>query len=160
METVGLVLAEYEATPFMDRPSEILVDSIGIGAGVVDRLRELGMPARGVNVAESPALGTRYQKLRDELWFRCREWFEARDCSMPEQEELIHELTAARFSILSSGKFKAEGKDQMKKRGLKSPDLADAFILTFGSQAVRAAGSVNAYGYSGDLNYGNSSWIV
>jgi phage terminase large subunit len=160
METVGLVLAEYEATPFMDRPSEILVDSIGIGAGVVDRLRELGMPARGVNVAESPALGTRYQKLRDELWFRCREWFEARDCSMPDQEELIHELTAARFSILSSGKFKAEGKDQMKKRGLKSPDLADAFILTFGSQAVRAAGSVNAYGYSGDLNYGNSSWIV
>ena len=160
METVGLVLAEYEATPFMDRPSEILVDSIGIGAGVVDRLRELGMPARGVNVAESPALGTRYQKLRDELWFRCREWFEARDCSMPDQEELIHELVSARFNILSSGKFKAEGKDQMKKRGLRSPDLADAFILTFASQAVRASGSVSAFGYSGELNYGNSSWIV
>ena len=79
---------------------------------------------------------------------------------MPDQDELVHELTAARFNILSSGKFKAEGKDQMKKRGLRSPDLADAFILTFASQAVRASGGVSAFGYSGELNYGNSSWIV
>lgn len=160
METVGLILAEWETTPFMDRPSEICVDSIGVGAGVVDRLRELGMPARGVNVAESPALGNRYQRLRDELWFKCREWFEARDCQMPDHEELLQELCGLRFKILSSGKFKAEGKDEMKKRGLRSPDLADAFVLTFGSQAVRAAGSVSSYGYSGELDYGNNSWIV
>jgi len=160
METVGLILAEWETTPFMDRPSEICVDSIGVGAGVVDRLRELGMPARGVNVAESPALGNRYQRLRDELWFKCREWFEARDCQMPDHEELLQELCGLRFKILSSGKFKAEGKDEMKKRGLRSPDLADAFVLTFGTQAVRAAGSVSSYGYSGELDYGNNSWIV
>ena len=160
METVGLILAEWETTPFMDRPSEICVDSIGVGAGVVDRLRELGMPARGVNVAESPALGNRYQRLRDELWFKCREWFEARDCQMPDHEELLQELCSLRFKILSSGKFKAEGKDEMKKRGLRSPDLADAFVLTFGTQAVRAAGSVSSYGYSGELDYGNNSWIV
>ena len=160
METVGLILAEWETTPFIDRPSEICVDSIGVGAGVVDRLRELGMPARGVNVAESPALGNRYQRLRDELWFKCREWFEARDCQIPDQEELHHELTSLRFKILSSGKFKAEGKDEMKKRGLRSPDLADALVLTFAVQAVRAAGSVDRYGYNADLNYGNSSWIV
>jgi len=160
METVGLVLAEYEACSFMDRPSEICVDSIGIGAGVVDRLRELGLPTRGVNVAESPSLGNRYQRLRDELWFKTREWFEARDCKIPDQDELISELSSLRFKILSSGKFKAEGKDEMKKRGLRSPDLADALVLTFGTQAVRAAGSVSAYGYASDLDYGNASWIV
>lgn len=160
METVGFVLTEYEATSFMERPVEICVDSIGIGAGVCSRLQELGLPARAINVAESPSLGARYQRLRDELWFKCREWFEARDCSMPDQEELINELTALRFKILSSGKFKAEGKDEMKKRGLRSPDLADAFILTFASQAMKAAGSVDHYSFSGDLEYGNSSWIV
>jgi len=98
--------------------------------------------------------------LRDELWFKCREWFEARDCQMPDHEELLQELCSLRFKILSSGKFKAEGKDEMKKRGLRSPDLADAFVLTFGTQAVRAAGSVSSYGYSGELDYGNNSWIV
>ena len=107
METVGIVLAEYEACSYMDRPSEICVDSIGIGAGVVDRLRELGLPARGVNVAESPSLGNRYQRLRDELWFKTREWFEARDCKIPDQDELISELSSLKFKILSSGKFKA-----------------------------------------------------
>ena len=50
MQTVGRVMAEYEALPPSKQPSEILVDSIGIGAGVVDRMRELGAPVRGVNV--------------------------------------------------------------------------------------------------------------
>ena len=141
METVGLVLSEYEATPYEDRPAEICCDVIGVGAGAVDRLVELGMPARGVNVAESPSLGGRYQRLRDELWFLCREWFEAKDCKIPEQEELIHELTSLRFKVLSSGKFKAEGKDEMKRRGLRSPDLADSFVLTFASTAITAHGA-------------------
>ncbi len=59
-----------------------MIDSIGLGAGAVDRLREMdfGPKIRGVNVSESPALGQKYNKLRDELWFRVREWFEARDC--------------------------------------------------------------------------------
>ena len=160
METVGMVLTEYEATSFMERPSEICVDSIGIGAGVCSRLQELGLPARSINVAESPSLGNRYARLRDELWFKAREWYEARDCSMPDQDELINELTSLRFKILSSGKFKAESKDELKRRGLRSCDLADAFVLTFGSQAMRAAGSVNHYSFQGALNYGSMSWVV
>jgi hypothetical protein len=161
METVGIILAEYESVPYDQRPSDILIDSIGLGSGVVDRLIELDLPARGVNVAESPALGQRYMKLRDELWFRAKEWLEARDCKMPEDETLIHELSSVRYGITSNGKFKCEGKDQMKRRGLKSPDLADAFVLTFASQAVRASGqSYTSYGYRRDLSYGDSNWIV
>ena len=65
-----------------------------------------------------------------------------------------------RYSITSNGKFKAEGKDSMKKRGLKSPDLADAFVLTFAGQAVRASGNMNAYNFKSSLDYGNANWIV
>jgi hypothetical protein len=79
---------------------------------------------------------------------------------MPDQDELLHELTSLRFKVLSSGKFKAEGKDEMKKRGLRSPDLADAFVLTFAGQAVRAAGGASAYGYRAELDYGSSNWIT
>ena len=161
METVGIVLTEWEATPYMDRPAEICCDAIGIGAGVSSRLQELGLPARSINVAESPALKGRYPRLRDELWFRCREWFEARDCALPDDcEELIHELTSLRYKILSTGKFKAEGKDEMKKRGLKSPDLADSLVLTFAGQAVAASGASSGWGFKQTLDYGNAEWIV
>ena len=57
MQTVGRVMAEYEGLPPSMRPKEILVDSIGVGGGVVDRLRELGAPVRGINVGEAPAMG-------------------------------------------------------------------------------------------------------
>ncbi len=57
MQLTGAVVAEYQALPPSQQPKEILVDSIGLGAGVVDRLRELGLPARGINVSESPAMG-------------------------------------------------------------------------------------------------------
>ena len=72
-----------------------------------------------------------YQRLRDELWFRAREWFSARDVRMPVDEALIGELATVKYEINSAGKMKVESKDQMKDRGIRSPDLADAFVLTF-----------------------------
>ena len=160
METVGVIMAEYESTPYRERPSEILIDSIGLGAGVVDRLVELDMPARGINVAESSSMGERYMRLRDELWFKCGEWLEQKDCKLPDQEELINEITNVRYEILSSGKFKVESKDQMKKRGFRSPDVADALMLTFAGLAVRASGSGAGYKFNSKIDYGDSGWIV
>ena len=61
MQTTGRVVAEYEALPPSKQPDEILVDSIGLGAGIVDRLLELGLPVRGINVAESPSMGYLYE---------------------------------------------------------------------------------------------------
>lgn len=160
MQVAGLILAEYDATPYPQRPAEILIDSIGLGAGAVDRLREMdfGPTIRGVNVSESPALGQKYNKLRDELWFRVREWFEARDCKIPFDETLIDELSQPTFEFLSSGKLKVEGKTEMKKRGLRSPDLADAFMLTFASMAARAS-SAQGYRHQGKLEY-QSDWVI
>jgi hypothetical protein len=66
-----------------------------------------------------------------ELWFKGREWFQDKACAMPQDEALIAELTAPTYAITSTGKMVVEAKADMKKRGLRSPDLADAFLLTF-----------------------------
>jgi len=136
MQTTGAVVAEYEAMRLEDRPIEILVDSIGLGAGVVDRLRELNLPARGINVSESPAMGTIYTNLRAELWGKMKAWLEKRDCKLPKDESLLAELVAPRYAFNSNGKMKLESKDEMRKRGLGSPDMADALALTFASDAA------------------------
>ena len=138
MQTTGRIMAEYEALNPSARPSEILVDSIGVGSGVVDRLRELGAPVRGVNVSESPSMGATYNNLRTELWFKTKAWLEDRSCKLPKDDELLADLTGIRYSFTSSGKMAAESKDQMRKRGLRSPDLADAVCLTMASDAATA----------------------
>ena len=56
MELAGIILTEYEACRFMDRPTEIYVDAIGVGAGLADRLAELDLPAVSIAVSESPSL--------------------------------------------------------------------------------------------------------
>ncbi|HMH83651.1 MAG TPA: hypothetical protein VK531_12330 [Gemmatimonadales bacterium] len=156
MELAAKIKLEYDTTPLPLRPVEINIDVIGIGAGVVDRLRELGLPARGINVSELPSVANkeRYANLKADLWFKAREWFAALDCSLPEhyrsrriEDDLIAELTRIKYRFRKgSQKLEAESKDDLRKRGMESADLAEAFILTFASDAItlafgRAAGS-------------------
>lgn len=143
MQTAGVVKAEWEMADTR-RPVEILVDSIGLGAGVVDRLRELGLPARGINVSESPSFTGTYLNLRAELWFKAKSWLEKRDCRLPKDDRLRNELSIVRYGFqVGSSKMKIESKDEIRKRGLGSPDVADAFCLTFASDA-----GVGMYGTS------------
>ena len=158
MELAGIVVDEYETAKFADRPTEICVDSIGIGAGVVDRLMELDLPARGVNVAESASMSQKYMRLRDELWGKAREWFEARECVIPNDDQLIHELAAPRFAFTSTGKIKIESKDEMRKRGIRSPDLADSFCLTLASNAIIGVHG-NKYSWKTAIEP-DVSWVV
>jgi phage terminase large subunit len=146
MQLVGRVKFEWDNTLPSQRPSEICVDVIGIGAGVVDRLTELGLPARGINVSESPAMTARFPRLKDELWWLAREWFEARDTNLCNDGRLLEELVAVRYTVTdSTGKVKVESKSELKKRTGASPDLADAFVLTFASTAISASsGSYHA----------------
>lgn len=140
MQLSGLIKAEWDATPHNLRPAAINVDVIGIGAGVVDRLKELNLPVVGVNVAESPAVNDKadrqFNRLRDELWWKSREWLEAMDCRLCDDDETVAELTVPTYSVLSNGLIKVEGKDEMKKRGVKSPNRADAWNLTFAETRV------------------------
>lgn len=136
MQVCGVVHAEYGPRRVDRQPAEILVDSIGLGAGVVDRLRELDLPVRGVNVSESPSLAGTYGNLRAELWFRMKEWFGARDCLIPADDRLFADLAAVRYRFNSGGRMLIESKDEIRKRGLPSPDLGDALALTFASTAA------------------------
>ena len=129
MQLCSVVKAEFDISD--PRPNQILIDAIGLGAGVVDRLREIGLPVTGINVSETPSIGN-YRNLRAELWYRCRDWFAKRDCKIPKDKALAIELAAVRYKFApQSNKVQVESKDEMKKRGLKSPDLADALVLTF-----------------------------
>jgi hypothetical protein len=139
MQTVGVVKAEWDALDDKARPQEILVDSIGLGSGVVDRLRELNLPVRGINVSESPAMKGSYRNLRTELWFKEKALFEQRSCAMPKDEELCADLVSVRYLPPdSTGRLSIETKEQTKKRLRRSPDVADAFVLTFASDAGTA----------------------
>lgn len=130
MQLVGLIHAEWKLTSEPLRPAKIFVDVIGIGSGVVDRLRELDLPVQGVNVSESASSDERFFRQRDELWWRGREWFQALDCAIPNDEALIAELSAPTYDYASNGKIVVESKKDMKKRQIKSPNKADAFLLT------------------------------
>jgi len=146
MQLTGAVKAEYDALPPSKRPSEIIVDSNGFGAGVLDRLRELGLPARGLNVSERAMAKDTYLNLRAELWFKCKAWLEGMDVSLPRDDALWAELAAPRYFFTSSGKLQVESKEAMKKRGVASPDRADAVCLTLANDHTTMAYGVSASG--------------
>lgn len=157
MRVANVVYEDWEQTPEYAKPREVFVDVIGLGAGVADRLRELGLPVVDVNVAESPALKDKYPRLRDELWFNCRDWFESRRCSLPDTEygrELVEELVAPLIVITQGGKNSAESKLDMKRRGLPSPNMADALNLTFAFQGSAAAGRTKGSSWSAPISRG------
>lgn len=140
MTTAGRIVTEYRNTSEEDRPSDIIVDSIGIGAGVADRLREVfkdegwddTTKVVDVNVGEGAAENDRFNRLRDELWWRSKEWVEeptSRLCA--DDKMLTMDLTTPTFGYTSSGKIQVESKDGMKKRAKRSPDHADAWNNTF-----------------------------
>lgn len=115
------------------KPIQIYIDVIGIGAGVFDRLNELGYPVVAVNVSEAPATdATKYKRLRDELWGLTRDWLETRRGRLWDNEDgdIVAQLTTPRYRFTSDGKIIIETKDEMKKRGLASPNIADAINMT------------------------------
>ena len=106
------------------------VDNIGIGAGVCDRLMEMNrIQARvfGVNVAKAATDSEHYINLRAEGWDRCKEWLEY---AKLERHESWGELSNPRYKLNSLGKEQIESKEEMKRRGVQSPNVADALILT------------------------------
>lgn len=150
MYTTGRLKRAYDDCLPEMRPETILIDEIGMGGGVVDRARELALPVRGVNVSERDSVDDRYHNLRTELWFKGREWLAGLNRQLPKEcscgkcsgmedhaERLAQELVGLKYDIAdSSGKLLAEPKKAYKKRTKKpSPNIADAFLLTFAAEA-------------------------
>jgi hypothetical protein len=152
MQLTGAVKAEYDAMPPSKRPIEIIVDSNGFGAGVLDRLRELELPARGLNVAERSSQRDTYINLRAELWFKAKAWLEGMDVKLPRDDALYADLAAPRYHFTSSGKMQVESKEAMKKRGVNSPDRADAVCLSLANDhTTMAFGRASAGSWSKPL---------
>lgn len=145
MALSGRIVEQFERAGLETRPSHIVVDVIGIGAGVAHRLKEIfeergwdrhsgghpGCAIVALNVGESASQSDRYLRLRDELWFRLGEWFDARDCAIPDDEAFIQEVCAIDKDRTSAGKQVAGAKDKIKKLIGRSPDRGDALMHTF-----------------------------
>lgn len=164
MQNADWIQDEYTKTPKHQRPHRIYVDSIGVGAGVADRLSDLGLPVEGIAVSRVPGNRARFRRLRDELWWRLRLWFEKRNVYIPEDRFLIDELTAPHYAT-ENGKIEVESKDKMRERvpRIGSPDSADALMLTFTDQddlspwdAEESDGWEKVYKQTSS---GNTTWV-
>ena len=156
MEITGKIVALARE----HKPRVVKVDAIGYGAGVVDRLKELKEPVVGIEVSRAPTDQEHFADLTSELWWNLREMLNPdtvanpNPVALPPDDELLGQLTSRRYSYTSRGQVKVESKDDMKKRGLSSPDRADAVVLAFAAvrdnrfdpEAVKLLKAVRIYG--------------
>ncbi len=133
MELAGWVAAAIREC----QPLQTCVDEVGVGAGVVDRLREQGYGVRGVNAAHAARQKETFANLRAEAYWRLRELFVAGSIAIPPDQRLMGELASLRYGFDSQGRILMESKDEMRKRGVSSPDRADALMLAFSSPSSR-----------------------
>ena len=130
MDTMRLVFEVQRAVREW-RAEAVFVDEGGVGGGVVDRLRELGAPVYGVHFGGSAQRPTRFFNRRSEIFWELRRLLHDALITLPRDEELAGQLLGLRYDISSSGQIRLEGKPQMRKRGMPSPDKADALALAF-----------------------------
>jgi hypothetical protein len=108
---------------------EIFVDNFGVGANVAVELALLNIKVNPVNVGDTAEDKERYINLRAEAYWRLREWIYAG--GLIEKNDSFKELLNIKYRAELSGKLKIMSKLEMKKNGIDSPDVADAFMLTF-----------------------------
>ena len=132
MQVVGKVI---EAIGRFD-PDLTVVDEGGLGAGVIDRLTEQRYKVRGVNFG-SRADNSMYLNKRAEMWGDMKDWLKTASIGYDgptrkqDNQRLKADLCGPTYKVNSVGAIVLEAKDAMKKRGLASPDVADAMAITF-----------------------------
>lgn len=126
-----------EVAVLIDRynPDAVFVDGGGVGGGVVDRLKQLGYRVIEVQSGEKAHDDEKYLNKRAEMWGELRDWL-VYGC-IDNDDSLIDDLTGPEYALHIKGQIKLESKDAMKKRGLRSPDDADALALTFAEPVAR-----------------------
>lgn len=131
-------------------------DGLGWGAGIGALIGKEypGLLVNEVNVAENASMKELFNRRRDELWWKAREFFHRNTASIPRNlhltEKLINELAGVTYQYLTvSNKIKIIGKEEMKKNGIASPNLADALCLTFADAEVQG----NSWGLNRKRSY-------
>lgn len=117
--------------------SAVAVDGIGIGSGVVDQLKRFGLPVIDVNVSSKSSDPKTYYNLRAQLYGKVKEWMEGAD--IPHNDQLRSDLVAINYTYNAKLQVLLESKKDMKKRGLPSPDIADALALSFAPNTFQYA---------------------
>jgi hypothetical protein len=116
------------------KPVKMFVDAGG-GADLVDRLHELGYErvVKAIPFGGSPLDPEKYKNKRAEMWGLLNTWLcdESLDVQLPDDDGLQADLCMPQYERDSMDRIVLESKDKMRKRGLPSPDLADACVLTF-----------------------------
>jgi hypothetical protein len=142
MEAVNLVIAESVSAG--TKLMRITIDDTSLGGGVTDRLRELGYPAMGINFSQRPTRPLRFRWIKDEMYWHMRELFRSDELVIPNNETLMAQLSSVKYRIIPrSGKIEIETKEDMRKRGLDSPDLADSLALAlWGARIMHASSAV------------------
>ena len=117
--------------PFKDRLQTLNVDRVGIGEYMAKHLEDHGFPVRGINVGERSNEPEKFANLKAELYWGLRELFEAGKISGLTDERTIAQLVGIRYSHNCHGHIVIESKEDARKRGVKSPDRAEAVMLAF-----------------------------
>lgn len=130
MTTVGRVVEAARRSGAV----AIKVDDSGVGGGVTDRLAELGLPVVPINGASRPRDPERFLNLRAEILWALVERARSGDLRLEADEALLGQLAKLRHGLTSRGQIKIESKDDMRRRGLSSPDRADALALAFATK--------------------------
>lgn len=134
MELAGLVAIEADKW----QPDRIFVDCTGVGSGVADRLLELGYPVARVHFGGRALQTEQYVNRRAEMWGEMQLWFAEEPNRVPDDDLLEADLTAPQYTYDSSRRLVLESKEQMRKRGVSSPDSGDALALTFAEPVTPA----------------------
>lgn len=129
MEVVGIVATIIQN----EAPAKVFIDVGGLGAGVVDRLIELGFGdiIVAVNAGASPLDINKFKNKKAEMWSHCKQWMLDEPCAIPDDDELHADLCNIKYKFDSNTRLVMESKEEMKKRGIRSPDCAEALIQTF-----------------------------
>jgi len=144
MRTVGDVVRIYNLTidkyPSYRGAIVVNIDDTGLGGGVTDRLNELKREGKIPRMTIVPVnFGAKIDDEKAEkyysgfptyLWSIVRDLLEAKLLQLPNDEDLVAQLSTRKYTITSSGKAEIESKADMKKRGLVSPDIADSVALS------------------------------
>ena len=125
MTVVGHVIEAIEEY----KPTLVVIDEGGLGAGIVDRLKEQRYKIKGINFGNKSKNPIMYGNMRAQMWGDMREWLKT--ASIPNDRFLKTDLISPMMKPDSRGTIFLESKKEMKARGLASPDAADAICVTF-----------------------------
>lgn len=121
----------------VDEYDAIGIDDTGVGGGITDALMEEDMPIEAFNFGASAIEDAKFENLKAEIYWNLREDIKTtattdrKLISLPNDPELINQICSIKFKITRKGKIAIESKDDMKKRGLKSPDKADSLAIAW-----------------------------